>query len=166
LLYLSSQLATLELMWFWNLYKNRLNRENYLCGLTVGILYIILFASLGTTISSFNIILRAPIVAFWLISLYFFAFSLYIRRFHDFGRSGWWSLLLIIPLVGFITALVLLFIHGDETENKYGKQMPNELIFPAIFGVYKKEPLTPPPNQNAESENIQQPVNNNDAPKQ
>src|SRR5579863_7344169 len=118
-------------MWFWNLYKNRLNRENYFCGMAVGILYIILFASMGTIIGSFNIILRALLVAFWLISLHFFAFSLYIRRFHDFGRSGWWSLLLLIPLVGFITGLILLFIHGDETENKYGKQLPNELVFPS-----------------------------------
>tara|TARA_Y100001970_G_scaffold256356_1_gene334009 strand:- start:442 stop:1119 length:678 start_codon:yes stop_codon:yes gene_type:complete len=36
-----------------------------------------------------------------------------VRRFHDFGASGWWSLLLFIPLINFITILVLFFRRGE-----------------------------------------------------
>lgn len=42
------------------------------------------------------------------------------RRLHDTGRSGWWQLLLFIPLIG---ALVLLFWTvqpGDKRGNQYG----------------------------------------------
>ena len=50
----------------------------------------------------------------------FFAFSLHARRFHDLGRSGWLSLLFIIPFVNILVLLVLIFSQGEEKENRYG----------------------------------------------
>ena len=47
-------------------------------------------------------------------------FPLDIRRCHDLGKSGWWVLLLFVPLVNIIWALVLLFKKGTEGENDYG----------------------------------------------
>jgi len=43
-----------------------------------------------------------------------------IRRFHDIGGSGWWSLTMLIPLVNLIPALLLLFKPGSNGPNKYG----------------------------------------------
>ncbi|GAA3903584.1 DUF805 domain-containing protein [Streptomyces lacrimifluminis] len=42
------------------------------------------------------------------------------RRLHDTGRSGWWILFGIIPVVGWITLLVFLCLDGEQGENKYG----------------------------------------------
>ena len=42
---------------------------------------------------------------------------LYIRRFHDINKSGWWSL---IPLVLPITIIILMCWPGDKTDNKFG----------------------------------------------
>lgn len=48
-------------------------------------------------------------------------FALLIKRCHDRGKSGWWSLLLLIPLVGFIWMIIDLGImEGDEGPNQYG----------------------------------------------
>ena len=50
----------------------------------------------------------------------------------------------IIPLIGFISGLVLLFIKGDQVENKYGKPLRNELDLYAIVAIQRKEgPNTP-----------------------
>ncbi len=41
------------------------------------------------------------------------------RRLHDIGKSGWWQLISIIPIVG----LILIYWcaqEGDKNENKYG----------------------------------------------
>ena len=42
-----------------------------------------------------------------------------VRRLHDVGKSGWFSLIGLIPLVGAIVVLVLI-LSGSEIENKYG----------------------------------------------
>ena len=44
-----------------------------------------------------------------------------VRRYHDRNKSGWWVLIVLVPLVGFIWQLVELgFLTGDEGPNPYG----------------------------------------------
>ena len=45
--------------------------------------------------------------------------SITTRRLHDVGKSGWWQLLLIVPLVGFYV-LYLLMRRGQSGDNRYG----------------------------------------------
>jgi uncharacterized membrane protein YhaH (DUF805 family) len=47
-------------------------------------------------------------------------FSVAIRRLHDTDHSGWWLLIGLIPLIGFIVLLVFYLREGDAGENKYG----------------------------------------------
>ncbi len=42
------------------------------------------------------------------------------RRLHDSGKSGWWQLLLFIPLVGFIILVIWFAKVGDAADNAYG----------------------------------------------
>lgn len=48
------------------------------------------------------------------------------RRLHDTGRSGWWQLLLLIPLIGFIVLVVWWASAGEQNANQYG-QIPGGL---------------------------------------
>ena len=43
-----------------------------------------------------------------------------VRRLHDIGRSGWWLLLGLIPLVGIIILIVWWAQEGDAGTNEYG----------------------------------------------
>jgi uncharacterized membrane protein YhaH (DUF805 family) len=43
-----------------------------------------------------------------------------IRRLHDTNRTGWWILVAIIPIVGWIWLIVLLALAGDTGPNRYG----------------------------------------------
>ncbi len=47
------------------------------------------------------------------------------RRLHDTGRSGWWQLISLIPLIGVIVLIVFLAQDSQPEENKYG---PNPKI--------------------------------------
>jgi uncharacterized membrane protein YhaH (DUF805 family) len=42
------------------------------------------------------------------------------RRLHDVGRSGWWLLLGLIPIVGIIILIVWWAQEGDAAPNEYG----------------------------------------------
>ncbi|MGG1688424.1 DUF805 domain-containing protein [Pseudalkalibacillus sp. NRS-1564] len=44
-----------------------------------------------------------------------------VRRLHDTGRSGWWVLIGLIPLIGSIVILVFTCLDSDVEENRFGK---------------------------------------------
>jgi len=43
-----------------------------------------------------------------------------VRRLHDIGRSGWWTLLWLLLIVGWIVLIVWYCRKGDESINQYG----------------------------------------------
>lgn len=43
-----------------------------------------------------------------------------VRRLHDIGRSGWWLLILLVPVIGVIVLLVFAVRDGDAGANAYG----------------------------------------------
>jgi uncharacterized membrane protein YhaH (DUF805 family) len=43
-----------------------------------------------------------------------------VRRLHDTGRSGWWLLIDLVPLVGAIVLLVFMVIDSQPGQNAYG----------------------------------------------
>ena len=43
-----------------------------------------------------------------------------VRRLHDTGRSGWWWLIGIVPLIGAILLLVWFCSRGTYGPNRYG----------------------------------------------
>jgi len=48
-----------------------------------------------------------------------------VRRLHDSGKSGWYALLLIFIIIGWIWLLVLLCTEGDHGPNEYGPDPKN-----------------------------------------
>lgn len=55
-------------------------------------------------------------------SLAFFlpTFGVMVRRLHDTGKSGWYWLINLIPLVGSILFLIAMCKDSDPGDNKYG----------------------------------------------
>ena len=46
--------------------------------------------------------------------------AIVVRRLHDVGKSGWFYLIILIPLIGFIWILVLFCTDGVKEDNKWG----------------------------------------------
>lgn len=46
--------------------------------------------------------------------------SVAARRLHDTGRSGWWQLIALIPLIGAIVLIVFMVQDSTPGDNKYG----------------------------------------------
>lgn len=47
------------------------------------------------------------------------------RRLHDINKSGWWQLIQIVPIIGFIVLVVWLAKAGDAGDNQYGPKPLN-----------------------------------------
>jgi uncharacterized membrane protein YhaH (DUF805 family) len=43
-----------------------------------------------------------------------------VRRLHDIGRSGWWLLIGLIPVIGTIILLALFILDGMPGDNRFG----------------------------------------------
>ena len=51
------------------------------------------------------------------------ALAVLVRRLHDTGRTGWWALLLPVPLIAVLVYFFCL-LPGNIGANKYGEQPP------------------------------------------
>ena len=52
------------------------------------------------------------------------AVIVYIKRFHDRDKSGWWVLIGLIPIIGSIWLLIELgFLKGTPGPNRFGPQV-------------------------------------------
>lgn len=51
---------------------------------------------------------------------FFILLSLQVRRLHDTGKSGWWVLIGVIPLIGTVILFILYILPSDEGPNRFG----------------------------------------------
>ena len=45
-----------------------------------------------------------------------------VRRLHDINKSGWWLLIALVPIVGYIIVILWLVKPSDNGENQYGER--------------------------------------------
>jgi uncharacterized membrane protein YhaH (DUF805 family) len=43
-----------------------------------------------------------------------------VRRLHDTGRSGWWALIILVPIIGAITIICFYLSDSSPGDNEYG----------------------------------------------
>lgn len=94
-------------------YKGRLNRKRYFFRTLIAGFILGFVAGFLAVISP---ILAAPV---WILSAAA-GIMLGIRRCHDLNKSGWFYLLIFIPIVNIFIALYLLFAMGTIGPNQYG----------------------------------------------
>lgn len=56
----------------------------------------------------------------WALGTFIPYLAVGVRRFHDTGRSGWWWLISLVPLVGSIVLLVFFVKDSEPGSNRYG----------------------------------------------
>ena len=110
-------------------FSGRRNRKSY-------ILYMIGMVALAVVVYGIAALLAAAthvwaiLVLAWLvmIPLAISGWAVMSQRCRDFGWTGWAVLLTLIPAVGWIFALAILFIPGNVGPNRYGPDpIPNHL---------------------------------------
>jgi uncharacterized membrane protein YhaH (DUF805 family) len=92
--------------------------------------YWILFVAIGQFVS--GVIDSWIVGAFILEGIFFLAtilptLSVGVRRLHDLDRSGWWVLLDLIPLIGWIILLIWFCFKGTDGPNRFGPDRLTQL---------------------------------------
>ena len=75
------------------------------------------------------------IVVIAYIALIAFSFILIIQRLHDLDKSGWLSLLILVPLANIYLMVLLIFFKGTPERNTYGLPTPPTKTWHWILGL-------------------------------
>ena len=85
----------------------------------------IVIVVLGAVLGEFLAVLETvSTVVLWIhgLALLLPQLAVTARRLHDTGKSGWWMLLILIPILGWIPLLVFLLTPSDAGQNRYGRE--------------------------------------------
>ncbi len=106
-------------------FQGRIRRMHFWLGLlgiivVFGVLYSILASMSGMASGSPNGLILALMGVLYLVYLYVWA-AIMVKRAHDRDKTGWFVLIILIPLIGAIWILIELgFLDGTQGPNKYG----------------------------------------------
>ena len=103
-------------------FEGRRGRKSFVFANVALIALAIAVAIIGTVFAflSYGLSLVFMFPAF--IALYVLGMIVSAQRIRDFGQSGCWVFLYLIPYVGFAIAIALVFIPPNPGQNKYGPQ--------------------------------------------
>ena len=106
--------------WYLGVFKNyagfsgRARRKEYWMFVLFHIIVAAVLLGVGIAIDS-----QIPYLVY-LLAAVVPSLAVFVRRLHDTGRSGWWFLIGLIPVVGDIVLLVFMVSDGTREENQYG----------------------------------------------
>ena len=99
-------------------FKGRARRKEYWMFTLINGIIGFVMGLLGLTILS------------WIYSVAVFIPSLAVgvRRLHDIGKSAWWILLFLIPVIGWIWLIILFVQDSQPGENQWGENPKGEYM--------------------------------------
>jgi uncharacterized membrane protein YhaH (DUF805 family)/Tfp pilus assembly protein PilE len=104
--------------------NSRIGRLRYLA-YSMGLLLLTLVAALLCgMVYRVSSGLGMALFAIMYIAMLVLSIAFGVRRMHDQDRSGWWMLMIIIPVANLVLLVLLLFVPGSDGENSFGEQPP------------------------------------------
>jgi len=106
---------------FYFSFEGRINRQLYWVNFVLMVVvpvYIvagIIDGAMGAGIQGIFLNIIAPLILLWP------GLATQVKRWHDRNKSGWWVLINLIPIIGWIWALIEVgFLPGTKGNNRFG----------------------------------------------
>lgn len=113
--------------WYLRVIKNyavftgRARRMEYWMFVFFNLIFVnIIAAALDSAFFGTNFLSLGPLAIIYSLFVIIPGLAVVIRRLHDIGKSGWYILILLIPIIGQIWFFVLLVTEGERGQNRYG----------------------------------------------
>lgn len=126
--------------------SGRIGRVRYL-GWSAALSFIVFGAYLAASLlMAVSMPLGVVAIAAVVIAAVVFSVPIGVQRLHDLGWSGWLWLVLLVPFVNAVLSLLMLFMPGEQTSNRFGPPPPPNstgvkvlafswLLFPVFGGI-------------------------------
>ncbi|MDJ0386407.1 DUF805 domain-containing protein [Streptomyces sp. G-G2] len=96
-------------------FSGRSRRQEYWMFVLFNLLALIIVAIVDSLLGTYPLL-----YALYALAVLLPALGVGVRRLHDTGKSGWWMLIAIVPLIGGIWLIVLMATEGNAQPNQYG----------------------------------------------
>lgn len=103
-------------------FDGRINRAKFWAGAVVLFAITAVLTFVDMFVGTYNYEYGVGILTtIFTIAAIYPAVALYAKRWHDRGKSGWWTLIILVPIIGAIWFLIEQgFLRGDQGPNTYG----------------------------------------------
>jgi uncharacterized membrane protein YhaH (DUF805 family) len=106
----------------YTVFNGRATRSEYWYFTLFNILVVGVFGLIDQVMGTFNFDASyGPLSAIYTLAMILPGLGVSIRRLHDTGRSGWWFMITIIPVVGLLVFLYFALLDSDPNPNQYGE---------------------------------------------
>ena len=123
-------------------FRGRARRKEYWMFTLINIIFIIVVSLLDTIIFGIHFDGVGPLYVIYFLGVFIPSLAVLVRRLHDVGKSGWWILIIFIPLVGAVWLFILTLLDSQPGENKYGSN-PKENYYMEAQQVVPSEKTCP-----------------------
>jgi len=102
-------------------FEGRAKRQEYWMFMLFNTIFLVIALILDNIlgITFGRTIFYGPIYTLYALVVFIPGLAVSVRRLHDIGKSGWYYLILLIPLAGPIWFLVLMIRESDKAKNQY-----------------------------------------------
>jgi uncharacterized membrane protein YhaH (DUF805 family) len=102
-------------------FSGRARRQEYWMFVLINLLITIAIAAVSFGLgAALDMPLLGSLYVIYVLALVIPSLAVAVRRLHDVGKSGWFYLITLIPLIGGIWLIILFATEGDKGNNAYG----------------------------------------------
>ncbi|CUW37438.1 putative inner membrane protein [Magnetospirillum sp. XM-1] len=94
-------------------------------------LFNIILSMIASVVAGASLGVLSVLPAILMIGLFVPSLAVSVRRLHDLGKSGWWFLIILIPVIGGLVLLWWFCQRGTEGQNMFGSDPLWTALIPA-----------------------------------
>jgi uncharacterized membrane protein YhaH (DUF805 family) len=104
----------LEVLKKYAVFSGRARRKEYWYFVLFNLIIVIILSIIDQVIGS------AVLSTIYSLGVLIPSIAVAIRRLHDTNRTGWWLLIWLIPIIGWIVFIIFMVLDSQKGENQYG----------------------------------------------
>ena len=115
----------IEVMKKYAVFSGRARRQEYWMFVLSNVIIVLFLSIIDGIAGSDSESSRNTLTTLYGLTVLLPSLAVGVRRLHDTGRSGWWMLVGLIPIIGAIVLLIFIIQDSQLMDNQYG---PNPKI--------------------------------------
>ena len=128
----------IEVMRKYAVFSGRARRQEYWMFVLSNVIIVVFLGIIDGMADSDSEGSRSTLTTLYVLATLIPFLAVGVRRLHDTGRSGWWMLIGVIPIIGAIVLLIFIIQDSQLMDNQYGPNPKREIT--AYHGYLASRP--------------------------